>query len=154
MLASTFSAFLQDPGVLPSGTKHLGVRAGQLRADAGSRAARSRGVKLGRPSTAKRHEKRSPGWSGKDWVCAIARPLKTPLSSAHKRIKRIRYIECTHASSPTGYFKSLWREKRESHSTRNYSRLIPSGLSCHTRDNHSCERIRNWSSRSGQVYAG
>ena len=61
------------------------------RVNAGLAAARKRGVMLGRPSTLKKHEgavaallKEGLG------VCAIARQLSMPLSSAHKLVKKLR----------------------------------------------------------------
>ena len=61
------------------------------RVNAGIAAARSRGVKLGRPSTLKRHEKAVAALMGEGLgVCAIARRLGIPLSSAHKIIEPTR----------------------------------------------------------------
>ena len=61
------------------------------RVNSGIAAARLRGVRLGRPSTLGRHEKAVAALLGEGLgVCAIARQLDLPLSSAHKVVKRLR----------------------------------------------------------------
>jgi DNA invertase Pin-like site-specific DNA recombinase len=61
------------------------------RVNAGIAAARSRGVRLRRPSTLQRHEKAVAELMGEGLgVCAIARKLGIPLSSTHKITKSIR----------------------------------------------------------------
>ena len=53
--------------------------------------ARLRGVKLGRPSTLQRYEKAVAGLLSEGLgVCAIARRLGIPLSSAHKVVTRLQ----------------------------------------------------------------
>jgi DNA invertase Pin-like site-specific DNA recombinase len=61
------------------------------RVNAGIAAARLRGVRLGRPSTLKRHEKAIAALMGEGFgVCAIARKLGIPRSSAHKVVTRLQ----------------------------------------------------------------
>lgn len=61
------------------------------RVNAGLSAARLRGVKLGRPSTLKQHEKAVAVLLDQGHgVCEIARRLSLPLSSAHKVVKGVR----------------------------------------------------------------
>ena len=61
------------------------------RVNSGIAAARLRGVKLGRPSTLRRHEKAVAALLGDGLgVCAIARRLGIPLSSAHKVVIRLQ----------------------------------------------------------------
>src|SRR4051812_49347375 len=58
------------------------------RVNAGIAAARSKGVKLGRPSTLQRYEKEVARLMGEGLgVCAIARRLGLPLSSTHKIVE-------------------------------------------------------------------
>jgi DNA invertase Pin-like site-specific DNA recombinase len=58
------------------------------RVRAGISAAKTRGVKLGRPATLSSRTKEVLALKGKGMgVCAIARELKMPLSSAHKILK-------------------------------------------------------------------
>jgi len=63
------------------------------RVNAGIAAARLRGVRLGRPPTLGRHEKAVAGLlSDGLGICAIARRLGIPLSSAHKVVKRVEEV--------------------------------------------------------------
>ena len=60
------------------------------RVNAGLAAARARGTKLGRPNTLKKYERAVAGLVGDGLgVCAIARELSIPLSSAHKLVKKV-----------------------------------------------------------------
>lgn len=61
------------------------------RVNAGLAAAKARGVRLGRPPTLRRYEKAVAVLLGEGLgVCAIARKLGIPLSSAHKVIKALK----------------------------------------------------------------
>jgi DNA invertase Pin-like site-specific DNA recombinase len=60
----------------------------QERVTAGLRAAKAKGVQLGRPSTLHRHQQQVSGLLAEGLgVRAIARRLNLPLGSAHKLVK-------------------------------------------------------------------